>query len=137
MKKYLRYIFYASYNKMIKKLKWKNVCWWNFYIHIFYVLRVKKDTKKNFILLVIFWCFAIWLHFIQRFLLVILPWKQWLTHSFKWNFTYKVLDARLVSSCFNWPSSARPHLSLLLANKGVNENTLDNVKPGCTWHPSL
>lgn len=51
--------------------------------------------------------------------------------------TYSVLDAKLVSSCFSWPSSARPHLSLLLANNGVSVNTRDNVKPGATWHPSL
>lgn len=53
-----------------------------------------------------------------------------------WN-TYNVLDARLVSSCFSWPSNARPHLSLLLANNGVSSNTLDKVKPGPTVHPSL
>lgn len=56
----------------------------------------------------------------------------WLFH-----FTYNVLDARFVSSCFNWPSRARPHLSLLLANNGVSWNTFDKVKPGWTWHPSL
>lgn len=52
-------------------------------------------------------------------------------------YTYSVLDARFVSSCLSWPSSARPHLSLLFANSGVSVNTLDNVKPGATLHPSL
>lgn len=51
--------------------------------------------------------------------------------------THNVLEARLVSSCLSWPSSARPHLSLLLASSGVSVNTLDSVKPGATWHPSL
>lgn len=46
--------------------------------------------------------------------------------------TYNVLDAKLVSSCFNCPSKASPHLSLLLASNGVSVNTLDNVKPGAT-----
>ena len=53
------------------------------------------------------------------------------------NATYKVLDAKFVSSCFNWPSSAKPHLSLLFANRGVNVKTFESVNPGCTWHPSL
>lgn len=46
--------------------------------------------------------------------------------------TYNVLEARLVSSCLSCPSSARPHLSLLLANSGVSVNTLDSVNPGAT-----
>lgn len=51
--------------------------------------------------------------------------------------TYNVLDAKFVSSCFNWPSNAKPHLSLLFASNGVSSNTLDNVKPGWTVFPSL
>ena len=51
--------------------------------------------------------------------------------------TYNVLDAKFVSSCFNWPSSARPHLSLLFAKRGVNVKTFESVKPGWTWQPSL
>lgn len=51
--------------------------------------------------------------------------------------TYKVLDAKLVSSCFNCPSKARPHLSLLLARRGVRVNTLLKVKPGPMGQPSL
>lgn len=51
--------------------------------------------------------------------------------------TYNVLDAKFVSSCFNWPSSARPHLSLLFANKGVSVKTFESVKPGWTELPSL
>lgn len=51
--------------------------------------------------------------------------------------TYSVLEARLVSSCFSCPSSARPHLSLLLASSGVSVNTFESVNPGATWHPSL
>lgn len=50
---------------------------------------------------------------------------------------YRVLDAKLVSSCLSWPSRARAHLSLLLARSGVNVNTLLSVKPGPTEHPSL
>lgn len=51
--------------------------------------------------------------------------------------TYSVLDARLVSSCFNCPSNARPHLSLLLARRGVRVNTLLKVNPGPMGQPSL
>lgn len=51
--------------------------------------------------------------------------------------TYNVLDAKLVSSCFNCPSKARPHLSLLLARRGVSVNTLLNVNPGPMGQPSL
>lgn len=51
--------------------------------------------------------------------------------------TYKVLDAKFVSSCFNCPSKAKPHLSLLLANRGVKTKTLLTVKPGPIGHPSL
>lgn len=50
---------------------------------------------------------------------------------------YRVLDAKLVSSCLSWPSRASPHLSLLSARRGVNMNTLLSVKPGPTGHPSL
>lgn len=50
---------------------------------------------------------------------------------------YRVLDAKLVSSCLSWPSRASPHLSLLLARRGVKVNTLLSVKPGPTGHPSL
>lgn len=46
--------------------------------------------------------------------------------------SYMVLDARLLSSCFNWPSRASPRLSLLFFNNGCTVNTLDNVKPGPT-----
>lgn len=62
---------------------------------------------------------------------------SWINSSRRKQVTYKVLDAKFVSSCFNCPSKARPHLSLLLANNGVKVNTFDRVKPGCTWHPSL
>ena len=51
--------------------------------------------------------------------------------------TYSVLEARLVSSCLSWPSSASPHLSLLLASSGVTVNTLLSVNPGPTGQPSL
>lgn len=51
--------------------------------------------------------------------------------------THKVLDAKFVSSCFNCPSNARPHLSLLFASSGVSVKTLDNVKPGPIGQPSL
>lgn len=54
----------------------------------------------------------------------------------RWN-TYRVLEAKLVSSCFNWPSKASPHLSLLFASRGVKENTLLKVNPGPTGQPSL
>jgi len=51
--------------------------------------------------------------------------------------TYNVLEARFVSSCFNCPSRANPHLSLLLASSGVIVNTLLSVNPGPMGHPSL
>ena len=35
--------------------------------------------------------------------------------------THIVDEARLVSSCFNLPSKAKPRLSLLLAKSGVKE----------------
>lgn len=46
--------------------------------------------------------------------------------------TYNVLDARLVSSCFNLPSSARPRFSRLLARYGVSVKTLQKVELGAT-----
>lgn len=49
-----------------------------------------------------------------------------------YSFSYMVLDAKLVSSCFNWPSSASPRLSLLFRNNGLTRSTLDWVKPGPT-----
>lgn len=55
----------------------------------------------------------------------------------KQRFSYRVLDARLVSSSLIWPSRASPHLSLLSARSGFRENTLLSVKPGPTGHPSL
>ncbi|CAB0006902.1 unnamed protein product, partial [Nesidiocoris tenuis] len=45
--------------------------------------------------------------------------------------THKVEDAKFVSSCLSWPSSASPHLSLLLAKSGVSENTLDRDASKC------
>lgn len=51
--------------------------------------------------------------------------------------TYNVLEARFVSSCFNCPSRANPHLSLLLASSGVIMKTLLSVNPGPMGHPSL
>lgn len=52
-------------------------------------------------------------------------------------YTYNVLDAKFVSSCFSWPSNASPHLSLLFASNGVISKTLDSVKPGWMVLPSL
>lgn len=46
--------------------------------------------------------------------------------------THIVLEARLVSSCLSWPSSARPRLSLLSASIGLRKNTLLKVNPGAT-----
>jgi len=37
-----------------------------------------------------------------------------------WRQTYMVDDAKLVSSCFNLPSRARPRLSRLFDSNGVN-----------------
>lgn len=53
-------------------------------------------------------------------------------HAYKilLHFTYKVLEAKFVSSCFNCPSRARPHLSLLFAKSGVSAKTFESVKPG-------
>ena len=50
---------------------------------------------------------------------------------------HSVEEARLVSSCLSCPSSASPHLSLLLASSGRTITTLLRVKPGPTGHPSL
>lgn len=46
--------------------------------------------------------------------------------------TYSVLDAKLVSSCFSLPSSARPRFSRLLARNGVSVKTLQKVELGAT-----
>lgn len=46
--------------------------------------------------------------------------------------TYSVLDARLVSSCFSLPSSARPRFSRLFARNGVSVKTLQKVELGAT-----
>lgn len=54
-----------------------------------------------------------------------------------YNCIHNVLEAKLVSSCFNCPSNASPHLSLLFASNGVSSNTLESVKPGCMVLPSL
>lgn len=43
-----------------------------------------------------------------------------------------MLDAKLVSSCFSLPSSARPRFSRLLAKNGVSVNTLQKVELGAT-----
>ncbi len=51
--------------------------------------------------------------------------------------TYMVEDAKFVSSCFNWPSKAKPRLSLLFDNVGLTVYTFDNVKPGPTGQPAL
>jgi hypothetical protein len=51
--------------------------------------------------------------------------------------THIVDDARFVSSCFSCPSSARPLLSLLLANSGRTVYTFESVKPGPTGQPAL
>lgn len=51
--------------------------------------------------------------------------------------THIVEDARFVSSCFSCPSSARPLLSLLLANSGRTVYTFESVNPGPTGQPAL
>lgn len=51
--------------------------------------------------------------------------------------TYTVEDARFVSSSLSLPSKARPHLSRLLARRGVKVKTLLMEKPGPTGQPSL
>lgn len=50
---------------------------------------------------------------------------------------YIVDDAKFVSSCLSLPSKAKPRLSLLLANRGVNVYTLDIVELGFNGNPSL
>lgn len=44
-----------------------------------------------------------------------------------------VLEARLVSSCFSFPSRASPRFSLLSLSSGVMVYTLQNVELGDTW----
>jgi hypothetical protein len=51
--------------------------------------------------------------------------------------THIVDDSRFVSSCFSCPSSARPLLSLLLANSGRTVYTFESVNPGATGQPAL
>ncbi len=51
--------------------------------------------------------------------------------------THRVEEARFVSSCLSCPSSARPHLSLLLASSGVSVYTLFRVEPEPNGKPSL
>lgn len=46
--------------------------------------------------------------------------------------THSVLEARFVSSCFSFPSRARPRFSRLLARNGVRVNTLQKVELGAT-----
>ena len=43
---------------------------------------------------------------------------------------YVVEEAKLVSSCFNWPSRANPLLSLFLKRIGQSEYILESVDPG-------
>lgn len=50
----------------------------------------------------------------------------------QWGETHSVLEARLVSSCFSFPSSARPRFSRLLARNGVSVKTLQKVELGAT-----
>lgn len=50
----------------------------------------------------------------------------------RWGETHSVLEARLVSSCFSFPSSARPRFSRLLARNGVSVKTLQKVELGAT-----
>lgn len=46
---------------------------------------------------------------------------------------HMVLEARLVSSCFSFPSRARPRFSRLSLSSGVMVYTLQNVELGETW----
>ena len=51
--------------------------------------------------------------------------------------TYIVDEAKFVSSCFNFPSKAKPRLSLLFARSGVNEYTFVRFEQGVIGNPSL
>ncbi len=55
----------------------------------------------------------------------------------KCDLSYRVDEAKFVSSCLSCPSSASPHLSLLLANSGVSVYTLFSVEPEPNGKPSL
>ena len=46
--------------------------------------------------------------------------EQWAQRWRKTRETYMVEEAKFVSSCFNFPSNAKPRLSLLLAKRGVS-----------------
>lgn len=47
--------------------------------------------------------------------------------------THMVEEARLVSSCFSFPSRARPLFSRLLLSRGVRVYTLQKVELAATW----
>lgn len=51
--------------------------------------------------------------------------------------TYKVVEARLVSSFLICPSSAIPRLSLLLDSAGCKYTTFCRLEPGLIGQPSL
>lgn len=46
--------------------------------------------------------------------------------------SYMLEEARLVSSCFSFPSSARPRLSWLFFSKGYRVYTFFRLVPDCT-----
>jgi hypothetical protein len=51
--------------------------------------------------------------------------------------SYIVDEAKFVSSCFNFPSNAKPLLSLLFAKSGINEYTFVKFEHGVMGKPSL
>lgn len=52
-------------------------------------------------------------------------------------YTYRVVEAKLVSCRFSWPSKAIPRLSLLEESNGVRYITFCKHEPGSIGHPSL
>lgn len=51
--------------------------------------------------------------------------------------TYKVVEAKLLSSRFNWPSSAMPWRLVLLDNNGTRYMVFCKLEPGWIGQPSL
>lgn len=58
---------------------------------------------------------------------VLWTWSLTCKHNSK---AHMLVEARLVSSCFSFPSSAIPRLSLLLANRGSSVYTFSILPPG-------
>lgn len=64
-------------------------------------------------------------------------WMMNICESLALDCTYKVVEAKLLSSRFNWPSKAIPWRLELLDNNGTRYMVFCRVEPGWIGHPSL